>query len=50
MYEGGFYMNKIDCYIDEYRNEQGNLCARLRDKVTNKKVPILESMLTKTTY
>lgn len=34
-------MNKIDCYIEEYKNEQGILCARLRDKVTNKKVAII---------
>lgn len=31
---------KWECYIEEYRNEQGNLSARLRDKKTNKKVSI----------
>lgn len=34
-------MNKIDCYIEDYKNEQGKLCARLRDKVSNKKVAII---------
>lgn len=41
MYEWVFCMNKIDCYIEEYKNEQGILCARLRDKVINKKVAII---------
>ncbi len=22
----------MSCYIEEYKNEQGNICARLRDK------------------
>lgn len=34
-------MIKINCYIEEYKNEQGILCARLRDKVSNKKVIII---------
>lgn len=29
---------KIPCYIEEYNNQNGKLCARLRDKVSNKKV------------
>lgn len=29
---------KISCYIEEYRNQNGVLCARLRDKSSNKKV------------
>ena len=29
---------KISCYIEEYMNENGVLCARVRDKVSNKKV------------
>lgn len=31
---------KYCCYIEEYKNEQGRLCARLRDKVSNKIVSI----------
>ena len=30
---------KIECYIEEYNNGKG-LCARLRDKKTNKKVSL----------
>ena len=29
---------KISCYIEEYKNQRGAICARLRDKETNKKV------------
>ena len=29
---------KISCYIEEYSNQNGKLCARLRDKASNKKV------------
>lgn len=29
---------KFDCYIEEYKNQTGNLSARLRDKETNKKI------------
>lgn len=29
---------KISCYIEEYNNQNGKLCARLRDKISNKKV------------
>lgn len=29
---------KIDCYVEEYCNTQNQLCARIRDKKTNKKV------------
>lgn len=32
---------KYCCYIEEYKNEQGKLCARLRDKRTNKIVSII---------
>ena len=28
---------KISCYIEEYSNQNGKLCARLRDKASNKK-------------
>lgn len=34
-------MQKINCYIEEYKNEKGNLCARLREKETNKKVTMV---------
>ena len=34
-------MDKIACYIEEYTNNDNKLCARLRDKKTNKKVVIL---------
>lgn len=33
-------IDKLNCYIEEYKNEEGSLCARLRDKVSNKKVSI----------
>lgn len=29
---------KISCYIEEYSNQNGKFCARLRDKASNKKV------------
>ncbi|RKD28077.1 hypothetical protein [Lacrimispora algidixylanolytica] len=29
---------RYSCYVDEYKNEQGRICARLRDKELNKKV------------
>lgn len=29
---------KFDCYIEEYKNQTGNLCVRLRDKETNKRI------------
>lgn len=31
---------KIDCYIEEYRNKENKVSARLRDKKTNKRVII----------
>lgn len=31
---------KIDCYIEEYKNPSGQLCARIRDKKTNKIVSL----------
>lgn len=39
-----YYISKIDkisCYIEEYRNQQGNICARLRGKVSNKRISII---------
>ena len=33
-------MNKYDCYIEEYTNVKGQLCARLREKKSNKKIVI----------
>lgn len=32
---------KFDCYIEEYKNQTGNLCARLRDKETNRKIVLI---------
>ena len=32
---------KISCYIEEYSNQNGKLCARLRDKTSNKKVVLM---------
>ena len=32
---------KISCYIEEYNNQNGKLCARLRDKTSNKKVVLM---------
>lgn len=34
-------VKKWNCYIEEYKNAEGKLCARLRDKDTNKKVIIV---------
>lgn len=31
---------KYCCYIEEYKNEQNKLCARFRDKVSNKNVSV----------
>lgn len=33
-----FLMNKYECYIEEYINDNGQLCARLREKKSNKKI------------
>ena len=33
-------MVRLDCYIEEYQNDSGTLCARLRDKKSNKRVII----------
>lgn len=32
---------RYSCYVDEYKNEQGRICARLRDKESNKKVSFI---------
>lgn len=32
---------KLNCYIQEYKNNEGQLCAKLKDKKTNKKVSIV---------
>lgn len=34
-------MVKLSCYIEEYNNEKECLCARLRDKISDKKVSII---------
>ncbi len=31
---------KISCYIEEYKNQSGQLCASIRDKKTNKIVTL----------
>lgn len=31
---------KIACYVEEYKNPSGQLCARIRDKKTNKIVSL----------
>lgn len=32
---------KYSCYVEEYKNEQGRICARLRDKESNKKISLI---------
>ncbi len=39
--EGSISMSRIACYIEEYRNDRGLLCARLRDKESNRRIIIL---------
>ncbi len=34
---------EFKCYVEEYHNSTGNLCARLRDKVSNKHVVLWTS-------
>ena len=31
---------KVNCFMEEYKNSEDNVCVRLRDKITNKKVVI----------
>lgn len=38
---------KIDCYIEEYKNQKNILSARLRDKRTNKKIILIGKNLNK---
>ena len=38
---------KLECYIEEYRNQKKFLSARLRDKKTNKKVVLVGENLDK---
>ncbi len=38
---------KISCYIEEYKNSAGQLCARIRDKKTNKIVALSGSSVDK---
>lgn len=33
-------MDKIECYIEEYYDDTGRICARLREKKSNKQVVI----------
>lgn len=37
---GDIRMDKFDCYIEEYTNNENKLCARLREKKSNKKIII----------
>ena len=34
-------LDKLECYIEEYLNENGQLCARIRDKQTGKRVEMI---------
>ena len=34
-------LDKLECYIEEYFNEKNQLCARIRDKKTRKKVELM---------
>ena len=37
-------MDRIECYIEEYTNDQGQLCARIREKESNRRV-VLDGVL-----
>lgn len=43
-------ITKLNCYIQEYNNDKGNLCARLREKETDKKVTIIGENIDKTHF
>ncbi len=34
-------LDKFECYIEEYENKQGKLCARIREKKSNKRIEML---------
>ena len=36
---------KLYCYIEEYTNDEGRRCARVRDKDSNKRVEITHNNL-----
>ena len=38
---------KLECYIEEYRNQKNLLSARLRDKKTNKRIVLVGKNLDK---
>lgn len=38
---------KFCCYIEEYKNEHNKICARLRDKISNKKISMTGSHVNK---
>lgn len=38
---------KLECYIEEYRNQKNLLSARLRDKKTNKRIVLVGENLDK---
>lgn len=38
---------KLECYIEEYRNQKNLLSARLRDKKTNKRIVLVRKNLDK---
>lgn len=41
-------MIKLNCYIQEYNNDKGNLCARLREKESDKKVIMIGGNVNRT--
>lgn len=41
IYEETIMLTGFNCYIEEYYNEAGRLCARVRDKDSNKRIVIL---------
>ena len=40
-------LDKLECYIEEYQNENEQLCARIRDKQTGKRVEIIGDLFVK---
>lgn len=33
-----FHEKRIECYLEEYKNSEGQLCARIKDRETDKTV------------
>ncbi len=40
-------LEKLECYIEEYLNENKQLCARIRDKKSGKKVELIGDLFVK---